>query len=365
MTDRRYKVALVVEDFNVGGLERVVELILRSNRLSDFERQLWCLTSGGDLVSEIRKCGIRVIDLKLKGYHDPRNIMKFHRRLNLERIDLIHSHGYYANTFCKLVNLFSRLKLVSHIHTTDLSLSRRHYLLHRMLNYTVDKIICVSKAVAEHAVKFEGADKKKIRMIYNGVTDLNSHRRLKQSADQFTILCVAALSRHKGHSALIYGFAKIQNKYPKLSLALIGDGPERKHLTKIIDELGLPDKVKFLGKIPNAREFFRGADIAVLLSVKREGLGIALIEAMEAGIPTVGTRVGGIREVITHGENGFLVESGSVDDLAEALERLISDTALCRRMGRAGREIYEKKFNADIMIDHINSVYAELLCRKK
>jgi glycosyltransferase involved in cell wall biosynthesis len=126
----------------------------------------------------------------------------------------------------------------------------------------------------------------------------------------------------------------------------------------------MDEAIVFTGIRNDVFELLQASDIFVLPSIIREGLSLALIEAMSTSLPVVGTEVGGIPEVIEDGENGFLVSPGSSEQLAEALEKLVNDKALRTGMGHRGRQMYEEKFTMPKMIQQIETLYDQLLAEK-
>jgi glycosyltransferase involved in cell wall biosynthesis len=142
---------------------------------------------------------------------------------------------------------------------------------------------------------------------------------------------------------------------------IIGEGPERSFLESRVDRLGLHGHVFLAGMQLDVLPFLRMAHAAVLSTVGREGLSVALIEAAAAGLPLVGSDLGGIPEVIEHGANGFLFRPGSPLELASALDRLITDPGLRERMGRRSLAIYRNRFSREVMIGRIEQMYDEIL----
>ena len=131
-----------------------------------------------------------------------------------------------------------------------------------------------------------------------------------------------------------------------------------------VRRLAVDGAVLFTGLRNDVARLLKISDLCVLPSQAREGLGIALIEAMAAGLPVVGTDVGGIPEVIRNGENGFLVPPGSAEPLAQAIGKLVGDQELRIAMGCRGRQIYEERFTLSTMMTQIEALYDQLLDSK-
>jgi glycosyltransferase involved in cell wall biosynthesis len=127
--------------------------------------------------------------------------------------------------------------------------------------------------------------------------------------------------------------------------------------------LNISTHIIFTGLRKDVLSLLRLADLFVLPSTKREGLGVALIEAISQGLALVGTRIGGIPEVIENNVNGILIPPGNSKSLAEALDRLIENQNLRDEMGKQGKRIYKEKFSGNIMLHKIESLYNQLLDR--
>jgi glycosyltransferase involved in cell wall biosynthesis len=159
------------------------------------------------------------------------------------------------------------------------------------------------------------------------------------------ILCVAALSRRKGHAVLLDALALLHERGTPARLTLVGDGPERARLEAQAARLNLRDAVRFAGPVANdaVPGFYARADVFCLPSFA-EGLPTVLMEAMAAGLPVVGTNVNGTAELVEHGRSGYVVAPARADLLADALEPLLADADLRARIGRAARERVEEAF---------------------
>jgi glycosyltransferase involved in cell wall biosynthesis len=153
-----------------------------------------------------------------------------------------------------------------------------------------------------------------------------------------------------------------------VSFAVLGDdlkgrGALREHAEKVVAERGLSAHVRFLGFRPNAPRLIPAFDIIAVPS-HIEPLGNATLEAMAAGLPVIGSRVGGIPEMIVDGETGLLVESRNAAALAAAIESLVRDPGRARAFGRAGRARAEQVFSVAAHVSHVQAVYDRLLATR-
>jgi glycosyltransferase involved in cell wall biosynthesis len=369
------KILHIVEDLKVGGLEKVLASIVLSLDKTKYDVQVWCLARGGDTAQALIDKGISLKILNLESYYNPLNIIHLGLAMKRERFQLIHAHGYFAGTFGRLAAIMSRVPvLIAHVHSTYYHYSKRNLLIEKFLSYFTDKIICVSQAVERFVTVNERIRKEKTCLIYNAVAPPESllnddfrnelRRSLGFESEAIVIAVVASLTANKGHGFLISAFRQIFSTHPSVRLLIVGDGPLREQLEIVTRQLMLDRAVVFTGIRQDVFSLLQTADIFVLPSQEREGLGVALIEAMAVGLPVIGTDLGGIPEVIEDGENGFLVSPGSSEQLAEALRKLVADQALRTGMGLRGRQMYEEKFTMPKMIQQIETLYDQLLAEK-
>ncbi len=369
------KILHIVEDLQIGGLEKILASIVLSLDPSKYDPQVWCLTMGGQVADELIKRGISVRILGLNGYYNLLRIAALARMMKKEKFHIIHTHGYFAGTFGRLAAILAGVPvIIAHIHSTYYEYGRRNLLIERFLSLFTDRIICISKAVERFITVNEKIRKEKTRLIYNAVTPpdklLDDHMKknirasLGLDAGAVVIAVVASLTANKGHGILLTAFRDIFMSHPSVRLLIIGDGPLREQIEASTRQLMIDQAVVFTGIRKDVFDLLQIADIFVLPTQIREGLGVALIEAMAVGLPVIGTSIGGIPEVIQEGVNGFLVSPGSTEQLAEAIRMLVDDQALRTGMGIRGRQVYEEKFTMSKMTELVETMYDELLYKK-
>jgi len=200
------------------------------------------------------------------------------------------------------------------------------------------RVICVSERVREQVLEGTGASCR-TSVVYNGVDPEFFSPASEPGSQQQTVLCVGNLLPIKGHEVLIRAMASIAPEFTALTLEIIGHGPEQIRLQALVAQLGLGERVRFLGRQPRLQvaEAMRRCTIFALPS-RYEGLGCVYLEAMATGKPVIGCRGQGIAEVIRHGSNGFLVGSDNDRELALALGMLLRDEPRRRALGTAARD---------------------------
>ena len=204
-----------------------------------------------------------------------------------------------------------------------------------------------------------------IRVISNGI-NLN-HSKLDKvksiSNDEKIILSVARLRPEKGVEYLIKAIKIVLQKHAEIKLIIVGDGPEKEYLSRLVNEEGLKRNVHFTGDIPNEKvyEYYAMATIFVLPSLS-EGFGLVLLEAMATGTPIIATNVCGLSEIIENGKNGFLVNPKNPNELAKGIIYLLENPKLRKKISKNNKN-NSKDYEISVSIDKLETVYNEI-CKK-
>jgi len=255
------------------------------------------------------------------------------------------------------------LKRVHLIHTKHSNLDPRQNRLLRAEHFLARKtdfIIADAQDVAKFMVEKQGMPLSKIKLIFNGI-DIKRFSAVKKefTKTKKTIGIIARLAGVKDHATLLSAFQIVNRKLPETELLIIGDGPTRNSLQSIADSQQLKDKVFFLGTRRDTPELMAQMDVFVLSSLS-EGMSIALLEAMAAGLPVVTTNVGGNPEIVKDNETGFLVPPKNPELLAEKIITLLSDQKLAAAMGEMGRRRAEEYFSINKMARSYEQLYDAL-----
>ncbi len=232
----------------------------------------------------------------------------------------------------------------------------------KTIHTSPDYVTAISNFLADRARNL-GA--KNISVIPNGV-DLGEVKDVlvnkENRSANHRIVCLARLSWEKDHKNLVAAMPKILEKYPDAELVLAGDGPLCESIKSQILNLKLEDKIKLLGKLPHktALEEMAKADVFICPSLA-EGLGIVFIEAQALGVPAIGTRVGGIPDVIENGKTGLLIEPNSSQAISDAILKVFAMGAEEKeKMISAAKKSAEQKFNWDNIAKEVDSLYNKL-----
>jgi glycosyltransferase involved in cell wall biosynthesis len=233
-----------------------------------------------------------------------------------------------------------------------------------------DSLVAVSERVRRIAVEEEGIRPDLVRVILNGIEPVLPPKNGAQirtalqgelglNPDDFVYLSVGRLVLQKGHTYLLEAAKLVVDRYPEKCVFLIaGEGHLRENLEQKVKQLSLDRVVFFLGNRPDIPDLLFLADVFVLPSLW-EGLPLAVLEAMSAGLPVIATRVEGVEAVITDGENGTLLPSKDVQALADALIDIREDDNARRVYGEISADLVHKEFTVDRMCMHYEELFLE------
>jgi glycosyltransferase involved in cell wall biosynthesis len=355
---RLYKVVHLLEWCELGGgLEKITGEIVGGLNKDRFDPEIWCLHQPGRLLKEFRRKGFKVRVLGIHTYHNPWNILKLAFLLKQARVDILHTHIYFAATIGRLAAKIAGTKVcINHVHSSYWHYSKMNLRIERFLSSWTHKIICVSKSVYQFVVEHEKIDSHKAVVIYNGI----SRNEIKQSpkgSNEFVISVVASLYENKGHKVLLEALALLKDGYPNIRCQIVGEGEEEAKLKKLVQDLHIESQVHFLGIRWDIPEILSSSDLLVLPTIAREGLPLSILEAMAYGVPVVASAVGGIPEIIEHDKNGYLVPPKDPRALADCIEQLIKNPDKRRNMAQEGFLTYQDRFQAQTMVSKIEHLY--------
>jgi glycosyltransferase involved in cell wall biosynthesis len=175
-----------------------------------------------------------------------------------------------------------------------------------------------------------------------------------QIQEEETLLMTSGvLNKEKGHHLAIKSLFYLQREIPNTKLMIVGSGESRKSLEKLMRKTGLQDRVLFTGFVPNHQmvQYYNAADVYLMPTLRIEGLPFVLLEAMSCGKPVVATRAGGNASLVKHGENGFLIEPGNIQQLVHYTTTILKDGESTARLSVAARQTIVEDFNIDKMVD--------------
>ena len=330
-----------------------------------------------ELGVKAREYGLPVEFVPMRHNLDVTVIPKVRALLRAHRIELVHAHGYKSNLIGAGAARPDDIPVVTtnHLHPM-MPLNDRKLQFYGQLDMKVTSrflgmTVAVSEDIKRRIIR-DGVPADRVTVIENGI-DTNefmpgrSGSALRQSlglaSDAFVVGSFARLTPQKAIHFLLDAIARLAAQGARPQVVIAGDGPLKQELLDHADKLGISDRVKFLGFRRDTKDLLAIMDVFTLSSVE-EGLPMAMLEAMSAGVPVVTTSVGDIPKVIEHGRNGLLVRAGHADELADALHCLITDPAERSKLAAGGRDTVVRGFSQEAMCEKYLEVYGAVLPRR-
>jgi glycosyltransferase involved in cell wall biosynthesis len=312
-----------------------------------------------------RRRGLSVRMVHCQGRADWRAVRQIEECIQEDGIELLHTHGYKADLYGYVAARCSGKPIVATCHnwvggTPALGIYNH---LDRMALKRFHALAAVSDSVAQRLLD-SGVSAKKIRTIANGI-DVQTFERanplLALNFDGSKVVgMVARLDLQKGFEYLLRAAHELCCTFPALKVLIVGEGPDRSAIEKMIQQFGVQSNVILAGQHFDMPGIYAALDVFALPSLN-EGLPMTILEAMAASKPVIATRVGAIPRVIKDGETGLLVDPGDADGLRNALARLLSDTDLCCRLGAAGHDWVSRNYTSEAMALKYRQMYDEVL----
>jgi glycosyltransferase involved in cell wall biosynthesis len=362
------KILFLVNHLNVGGITSY--LLTLSSGLKNKGHKVYVASSGGEALSKFEAMGVKCIrvPVKTKNELSPGILLSaliLRGIVKNEKIDILHSQ---SRTTQVLGSLLHKVTGVSHISTCHGFFKRR--ISRRVYPCWGDKTIAISQQVRQHLMNDFKLEDERIELIHNGIdterfnlpsSDLRQKAKLSLGLKSGKIIgIIARLSDVKGHQYLIEAMKTVLSVCPRAQLLIAGEGKMDIELKDLVKRLDIQDNVLFLPQVLDTRDILRALDIFVLPSL-REGLGLALMEAMSMGLAVIGSNVGGIKTLIKDGVNGILVNPKDSKDIARVLIDLISDDSRISALGACAREYIKEDFSQEKMVLQTEELYLKCL----
>jgi glycosyltransferase involved in cell wall biosynthesis len=364
-SSRCRRVALAIESSEPGGAEQLVLVLADLLRASGHEPVVVTQVAGW-LTERAERAGLPVWLAPQKPGLDPGWVIRFAGRLRRARIDLLHSHEFAMNVYGGAAARLIGIPSVATIHGRHWVVDRpRRVIAYRALLRLGMEIVAVSHDLAQYLVTGLGVPPGAVRMIHNGIPLDGYDLRPPAAAERETarselglplrvplVVAVGALFPVKDHAGLVRAVSGLEGVH----LAIAGGGGEEAGLRRLAESLCVTDRVHLLGLRDDVPRVLRAADVFALSS-RSEGLPLALLEAMAAGLPVVATRVGGVPEAVVDGATGHLVAPGDPAALAAGLARVLRYPEHAADLGRAGARRVEQEFSAAVMFARYWNLY--------
>jgi glycosyltransferase involved in cell wall biosynthesis len=370
--DRKITVLFIIKPERGAGAETV--LVEAAKRLNPDRFRVICGLLTPD-TEQIIPAQLRTVDFRMPGLNGWVWVrFFFHLCWVIYRhgVDAIHVNSYVPGNYTRLAGALMQVPIViDHWHGFT-RFNRKRRFICRVLSHFTGLSVAVSHGVKDYLVKEIGLDPDKVRVVPNGV-DIAAidtarpgrevRRELGLPQDVPVIGLVGRLDHWgKGHKELFTALASLKDRYPCHTL-IVGGGRREEGVKQLAASLHLAGQVHFLGSRRDVPDLLQAMDIFVLPSYS-EGLSLALLEAMAAGLPVIVSRVGGNPEVVTDGKTGLLIPPRDAEALAQALERLLGDPAGAKELGKNARRLVEADYSLERLGREINEIYEELVEKK-
>jgi len=366
------KLLYVVHSLNPGGAERLAVQMSQAFA-GEFEVSLVCLDEPGLWAGGLRRRGIPVHCLNRQSGLDISTTLKLAQYCRRRQVDIIHAHQrtpwFYAG-LSRLVYSAPRLLFEEHGRVFPEVMNRKRMLLNRIaITHLTHRFVAVSEDVRDRLVKYEGLDRNRIDVVYNGVApdqklDSDQRNQLRRSfgagPEDFLVGTAVRFDPVKNLPMFLKSIAAAREKIASIRGLLVGNGPAFEQVRGLRDDLRLSDAVMMTGHRDDARELIQCMDLFVLSSFS-EGISMALLEAIAAGVPVAVTDVGGNPEVVVSGMTGWVVASDSVRDLKNAILEAVFHPQKAKYFADSGRLRFDERFTLEKMLGGYRRVYSEMM----
>lgn len=370
----------VVNGFDISGRSRIIHELCLGLRSEDFRFSIASLSGGCRYSQGDVDC--RNLHRKPQGF-DWRVVRRLRRMAKRRGARIIHTHGRGSLAYAVLAaNGISSCRFVHSVHRSDGDRISSHAWVRRFLLGAVDRVAAVSEAALEAFCEVNQFDRGRCVVIHNGIDPSRFENSGEEkaratrrgprvshipprilSADGPIVGTIANLSHDKDIDTVLQSFKALHADLPNARLVVAGDGPRADEARRMVSHLGLKQAVAFLGFRTDIPKILAALDIFVF-STHTEGFGLAVLEAMAAGLPVVVSRVGGLQEIVEHEQNGLLVAPGDSAALCAAVRRLIDDASLREALIEGGRRSVYEEFSLARMCESYRDLYRSVAERR-
>jgi len=380
MGNHRLTVLYTVNDLRYGGAEQQLLELVKGLDKSRFRPIVAPLYPGGALEQEFRDIpGALVLDINRRGKYDFSILRKISRLLGNNRVDIVQPFLTPATFFGMLPAIVrgTRLKIVSErgSRRSHVSLGFRAYdAAEGLLSRFADVVVANSEA-GRQLLLARGVAPARTRVVYNGVNlaRLSSpgeavaeiRKEMSVPEDGRVVGILAALEPEKDHLTFLAAAAQIVRAYPRVTFAVIGNGPMEDALKSTAAALGIASQTRFLGYRKSVGACLSALDVLVSSSYGREGCSNSVLEAMALGTPVVATDAGGNRELVRHGVTGLLVPPRDPQALAAAVNSLFARPEVARELAVRAQQMVHAEFSLAGMVQRYESLYVAGISRAK
>ena len=353
-----------------GGVERYLETLFKYSR-DKVENILVC--SQNYDYKKFKKLTSRVIVLKMAHNIQPSSDIQVEKTLRkiIKQLkpDIVYAHSSKAGAFARIADLGLKNKIIYNPHGWAFNMQQSakkkemYKWVEKISAHFCDKIVCISDAEKESALREKICKPSKLQVIYNGIdleeiekTAPMSRAQLGIPEDTFVVGMVGRLSKQKAPDTFVKAAKLIKEKIPNAFFLMVGDGELRGQIEGLINQYDLGSSFLITGWVDNPTAYMKIMDIGMLLS-RWEGFGLVLPEYMACGVPIVATNVDAIPNIIKDGVNGMLVNKDDYDDAANKIWKLYMDINRREKIIRSGSLDAQTRFNSSRVLSETEEMY--------
>ncbi len=369
---RRHRVLHVIDSLELGGAQVVLENLIKYGDRSQFEFEIAAMHGRGVFWDRIAALGV------------PMHSLSFHHKVPLyvphlawlcltRHYAVVHTHLLAANIIAKPMAALCGVGVrINHDHCNDKLADPRKWTLpaDTITNRLSTHIIAVNESTQDFVIRREGIPESRTSTIHNGI-DLQTYRprpevsraareKFGLPSDAFVVAGIGRLTFQKNFALFLEVAALVVKDHPKAVFAIAGTGEDDATLRAQATQLGLGDRIRFLGFVSNMAELYPAVDL-LLLTSRYEGLPITILEAMATGIPIVASDLDGMREILRDGENAALVPPGAPGPYVERVKAFIDQPSFAQRIAAAALETVRTSYSAEAMARQVEAVYLQYL----
>jgi L-malate glycosyltransferase len=366
LPDSAISLFLMINTFETGGSERQFTVLAKNLTPPQFQTHLGCVSRRGPLAHNFADAQPFPLGGSLYGWQSLRARLNLSRHLRHQQVQVAHAFDFYTNLTLIPAAKLARVPVVigSHRQLGDL-MTPAQFRAQAAAFRWCDAVICNSQAAADRLIA-TGLSSQKIAVIGNALPAAvftAAPATLPKRPGVSRVGMVARMNhRYKNHSGFLRIAAQIHQHIPSAEFLLVGDGPLRQELEREAASLGLGASAIFLGDRQDMPAILASLDVAVLTS-DSESLSNVILEAMAAGLPVVAYGVGGNSELLSH-QRGALIPAGNETSFADAVEKLLADSALRQQLGRNALQFAQENFSLDRVRQRYVELYVSLLQKK-
>ena len=356
----------------VGGAERQISALVRNLDRRRFRPIVACQHALGPVAEEIEAAGVPVHLLSGTGRLDVSFLPRTVSLLRRERVRLILTHGFSTGVIGRIAGALAGVpvRILAEHSTGERDMTRVRHRVNGVLRPLASAWVAVAHGQLDYLENGKGIPRGAIRVIPNGIDASpfrpeGARRRIRREfgipEDAPVAGILAVLRPEKDHRTFLTAARLALDELPDARFLVVGDGPLAGHVRREVDALDLGDHVVLAGRRADIPDVLAAFDVSVLSSTDVETFPLAFLEAMATGLPLIGTRVGGLPEMIAEERNGLLVEPADPQGLARAMLRVLGDRELARTWGAESRRRVLDEFGVEKMVRSYEDLFVELL----